>query len=230
MAMNIVVTGANRGIGLEFVRQYLTRGDTVIAATRAVDTAALGELKVKYPASLRVLACDVASDTSVHSFAEAVGNIAVDVLINNAGVMSERGGLTELDMTNALDTYNINALGPLRVSRALLPHLRRGHGKRIANISSGLGSLSDNGSGGMYAYRLSKAALNMASRNMALELAHDGILSVAFNPGWVKTDMGGPSASITVDRSVQALITRIDALTTAESGGFYDWKGPVFAW
>ncbi len=228
--MRIVVTGANRGIGLEFVRQYLARGDEVVAASRAPECDALRALGREHPGRLRSLACDVRDDASVRALADALGDAPVDVLVNNAGVVGDRAPLATMDMARALETYDVNALGPLRVTRALLPNLRRGAAKRVASVSSGMGSIGDNRSGGSYAYRMSKAALNMASRNLAIELAPEGIVAAAFNPGWVKTDMGGAGAPTDVAESVHALIARIDALDASSSGGFYDWKGPAWPW
>lgn len=229
--MNIVVTGANRGIGLEFVRQYLARGESVVAAVRSPSAAgALRALETAHPGALRVLPCDVGDDTSVEAFARAMGDAAVDVLVNNAGVRGEWTSLEAMDTDEALRTYSVNALGPLRVTRALLPHLLRSEVRRVAHISSGLGSIGDNTSGGAYSYRMSKAALNMASRSMAVDLRDRGVISVVFNPGWVQTDMGGRSAPVPVEQSVHALVALIDGLTASDSGDFLDWRGKRYEW
>ena len=230
-AMNIVVTGANRGIGLEFVKQYLARGESVVAAVREPQAAeALRALAGASPERLRVLACDVGDDASVADFARALGDAAVDVLINNAGVGGGWTALDAVDTADALRVYSINALGPLRVTRALLPNLLKAGTRKVAHISSGMGSIGDNNSGGAYAYRMSKAALNMASRSMAVDLRDREVTSVVFNPGWVQTDMGGSGAPLAVGDSVRALIARIDGLTLADSGKFLDWKGPTYEW
>lgn len=229
--MNVVVTGANRGIGLEFVRQYLARGEHVVAACRNPERAtALAALTTTFGERLRVSRCDVASDASVAGFAASFDG-SVDLLVNNAGVVGAWESLDGFVTEVALDTYNVNALGPLRVTRALLPHLLRAAAPRVVHLSSGMGSIGDNGSGGAYAYRMSKAALNMASRNLAIELRPHNIVSVVINPGWVKTDMGGAGAPTPVHESVAAMIARIDALTLADSGRFLDWKRPEgFPW
>lgn len=229
--MNIVVTGANRGIGLEFVRQYLARGEGVVAAVRAPgEASALRALEGAHPGRLRVLACDVGDDASVAAFARSLGETAVDVLVNNAGVRGEWVSLEAMDTAEALRTYSVNALGPLRVTRALLPHLLRAGTRKVAHISSGMGSIGDNTSGGAHSYRMSKAALNMASRGMAVDLRDRGVVSVVFNPGWVQTDMGGRSAPVAVGDSVRALIARVDRITLADSGSFLDWRGETFEW
>lgn len=229
--MNIVVTGANRGIGLEFVRQYLARGESVVATARAPERAeALRALEAPHPGRLRVLPCDVGDDASVRDLARALGDGAVDVLVNNAGVRDEYASLGALSTEEALRVYSINALGPVRVTRALLPGLLRAKARKVAHISSGMGSIKDNTSGGSYAYRMSKAALNMASRSMAVDLRDRSVISVVFNPGWVKTDMGGRSAPLAVEDSVSALVARIDALTMKDSGRFLNWRGEDYEW
>lgn len=222
--MRVIVTGANRGIGLEFVRQYAARGDEVVATARRPEEAAeLGALAAASGGRVTVLPCDVGDDASVAAFAQAVGVAPVDLLINNAGV-GEWGGLDDLATASALAVYNVNALGPVRVTRALLPNLLRRKGSRVVSVSSGMGSIADNGSGGAYAYRMSKAALNMAARSLAMDLRDRGVISVVINPGWVKTDMGGAGAAITAEQSVKAMIPRFDALTMADTGRFLDWR------
>jgi len=228
--MQIVVTGASRGIGLELVRQYLGRGDAVVAACRSPDGAtALHALGREHGDRLRVLACDVGDDDSVAAFAAALAGTAVDLLINNAGV-GDWAGLDAVNTADALRVYNVNALGPLRVTRALLPNLRAGIGRKVAHITSGMGSIGDNSSGGAYAYRMSKAALNMASKSLAIDLADDGIVSVVINPGWVQTDMGGAGAPLAVQDSAEAMMARFDELTPAHTGAFLNWRGGEYAW
>ncbi len=230
--MHVVITGASRGIGLEFVRQYLARGDRVVAACREPARAdALAAAAAPAGDRARVAACDVASDASVAAFAASLGDATVDLLVNNAGVGGGWESLDGVATEVALETYNVNALGPVRVTRALLPHLARSAAPRVAHVSSGMGSIGDNGSGGAYAYRMSKAALNMASRNLAVDLRPRGVVSVVINPGWVQTDMGGADAPTGARESVAAMIARFDALTLADSGRFLDWKRPEgFPW
>ena len=228
--MRIVITGANRGIGLELVRQYLAQGHSVHAGVRTPERS--GELAALVEPSggrLQLHACDVASDTSVRAFAATVTE-PVELLINNAGVRSRPDGLEGLDLDDVARTFQVNALGMLRVTSALLPLLRRARGAKIANISSGLSSLHDNTSGGAYGYRMSKAALNMASRSLAQDLREDGIVTVAISPGWVQTDMGGSDAPTPVTESVSGLIGVIERLTLEESGGFFNFRGERIAW
>lgn len=229
--MNVAITGANRGIGLELTRQLLAKGATVYAGARrpeeATELKALGE---GAKGGLVVAECDVSSDESVAKFTAAVGDAAIDLLINNAGVMGKSGPVAKLDLDDALSTIAVNAVGALRVTKALLPAVAKSEGKKILHVSSGMGSIGDNTSGGWYGYRMSKAALNMASRSLAMELKGQGIVSVVINPGWVQTDMGGPSASITVEESAKKIIARVEGLTMADTGKFLDYKGGTWEW
>ena len=224
--MRWVITGTNRGIGLELVRQLLARGEYVEAGVRDLDRAhdvhALGELA---EGRLRVLQCDVGDDASVRAFADAIGPIAVDVLVNSAGVMGEMQSLEGLDMLDVHRTFDIDALGPLRVTRALLPALQRSATPRVVSITSGMGSISDNTSGGAYGYRMAKAALNMANKSMSVDLRARDVVCVVVNPGWVQTDMGGRGAPTPVEDSVAKMIALADALTIADTGKFLDWTG-----
>ncbi|NVJ26643.1 SDR family oxidoreductase [Myxococcus sp. AM011] len=228
--MNLVITGANRGIGLELTRQSLTRGDTVYAGVR--ELAQARELSALTGASggrLHVHALDVTRDESVSSFAAALTG-PVDLLINNAGRRTRSDDLEDLSLEDALQMMQVNALGALRVTRALLPRLRQARGARIASLSSGLGSIADNTSGGGYGYRMSKAALNMATRSLAADLRGEGLIAVAISPGWVQTDMGGASAPTQVSESATGLLTVLDRLTLGDSGGFFDFRGQRLDW
>ncbi len=225
--MHIVITGANRGIGLELVRQCLARKDTVTAAVRNPSEAKA--LRALGAAQLTIAECDVGNDSSVRAFAATV-TAPVDALINNAGVMGATDPLGSLDFDDALDTYSVNALGALRVTEALLPRLRAGQGKRVLNVTSGLGSISDNGSGGSYAYRMSKAALNMGTRNLAHDLRPEGVWVAVINPGWVKTDMGGRGAPTEVSTSAAGILRQLDALSAKTTGLFLDHSGKDWPW
>jgi NAD(P)-dependent dehydrogenase (short-subunit alcohol dehydrogenase family) len=228
-----VVTGANRGIGLELVRQLADRGDVVEACARRPDEAV--ELRALAGGGVRIHALDVTDAESVTKLAARLERDAVDVVLNVAGYyggalqsVRQLGG--HLGLEDLAETYQVNALGALRVSLALLPHVRRGSWKKLVHVSSGMGSINDNTSGGMYAYRMSKAALNMMSRSLAVDLRGEGILSVVINPGWVQTDMGGPGAPTPVVDSVRGILRELDAATLAVSGAFLDWQGGTLEW
>ncbi|MDI3285517.1 SDR family oxidoreductase [Polyangium sp. 15x6] len=229
--MRVVITGANRGIGLELARRYLERGDHVDAGVRnpesAHDLAALGK---GASGRLRVLACDVVDDASVRAFAAALGDVPVDVLINNAGVMGKWLSLADLDFQDVTRTFDTNAVGTLRVTSALLPHLRRSSVRKVVNMSSRMGSIAENTDGGAYAYRMSKAGLNMATKSMSIDLRGENFTVVSLHPDWVKTDMGGANAPMSVEESVTGIMKLVDRLSRAESGGFYHFRGDPIPW
>jgi len=227
--MRAVITGASRGIGLELVRQLLARGDEVDACLRDPDGAS--ELRGLESPKLHVHRLDITAADTVAALARELGDAAIDLVVNCAGVYGgSKQSLRGVDFADAMATYDTNALGALRVSLALLPHLRRGTAKKLVHVTSGMGSIADNGTGNFYAYRMSKAALNMMARTLAVDLRSDGIISFVINPGWVKTDMGGPSAPTEVGDSVRGILRAIDGATLADSGEFLNWRGGRYAW
>lgn len=229
--MRVVLTGASRGLGLEFARQLVASGHQVAASARNVgDATALRDLASEQPL-LSVHVCDVASDESVATFRGAVEArwSGVDLLLNNAGVTGVRGGLAETNFEDALATYNINALGPLRATREFLPLLRGGDDPKVVHVTSKMGSIDDNTSGGYYAYRMSKIALNMACRNLMFELS-PAIATCVIHPGWVRTDMGGAGASLAIPDSVASMLRVVAGLTAAQSGAFLNYDGATVAW
>ena len=226
------MTGANRGIGLELVRQLAARGDAVHATARAPEqAAALRALAEESGGLVSIHPLDVTDAASVAAFAGALGDVPVDLLVNNAGVYGgARQHLGDIDFADALRTYEVNALGALRVTTAVLPNLRRAEGAKIISVTSGMGSIAENRSGSFYAYRMSKAALNMMARTLAADLRGAGIASAVINPGWVRTDMGGPSAPTPVEESVRGMLREIDAFTVERTGAFLDWLGRPYPW
>lgn len=226
-----IVTGASRGIGLELVRQLLGRGRRVLAVARATDGPGLAALAAEAGPQLERCVADVTQAADLARLATAVGDRGVELLINNAGVWGgDHQSLGELDEATALATFATNAVAPVRVVATLLEPLRRARAARIVHVTSGMGSIAENTSGGNYAYRMSKAALNMAAKSMAVDLRRHGISVAVINPGWVKTDMGGPSAQISVTESVRGMLAAIDGLTSASSGAFLDWNGGAHPW
>ncbi len=223
--MRWVVTGANRGIGLELVRQLAARGDHVEALARDPSAAGLAELAREHAALIRTHACDVTSDASVDAARRSIGDVAVDVVVNNAGVMGKMQSFEDLDLADAARTIDTNAMGPIRLTRALLPNLLRGQARKVICVTSGMGSITDNTRGGAYGYRMSKAALNMAMKSLSIDFASRGLTVAVINPGWVKTDMGGPGAMIDAATSVSMMLARLDAMTPADNGAFLDYKG-----
>ncbi|HXH01627.1 MAG TPA: SDR family oxidoreductase [Xanthomonadaceae bacterium] len=229
-----LVTGANRGLGLEFVRQLLARGDAVIATARAPDNADdLQALVRAHRGQLQVFPLDVAQPAShsalVHALPEALaGSSGIDLLVNNAGVLAsgERFGDIHMDALDA--SFRTNAAGPLLLTQALAPLLAKN--AVVANISSQLGSIENATRFGTPSYCIGKAAQNMATRLLAAVLAERGIVVVALHPGWVQTDMGGAGASITPKEAVQGLLQVIDGATLTSSGHFLDWRGNTLPW
>lgn len=224
--MNVIVTGANRGIGLELVRQLVARGERVEAACRRP-----GEAEELQATGARLHAVDIADGASVAAFAHALAGLPIDLVINNAGVFGGvRQRLQDFDFDAAAHAFEINALGALRVSQAFLPHLRRGSGKKIAYLSSVLGAVGQTNAPDHLVYRMSKAALNMIARSIAFELHDDRILSIAVHPGWVRTDMGGPHAPTSASEAARSILAQIDAATFADSGELLDTQGARLGW
>lgn len=232
--LRIALTGASRGLGLEFTRQWLAAGHRVFALARDPGgSKGLAALAREYPDTLTTVPCDVADLESVRAAANTVGERtdALEIVLNNAGVGGWRGGIEELDFDEVRRVFEVNALGPMRVAQAFVPFLRNGrHPRRLVGITSLMGSLADNRSGGSYPYRISKAALNMAAVNLAHELREEEIVSAVLHPGWVQTDMGGAGASLPVEEAVGALVDTIDDLTMEHTGGFYDRLGEPLPW
>ena len=229
----IAVTGAGRGLGLEFASQWLATGADVFALARDPGASkGLASLGRDFPGKLHTVACDVADDASVASAAAKVSGMtgALDIVVNNSATYGTRGGsIGELDLEEVRRVFDVNTLGPIRVSRAFLPLLERGTAPKIVHLTSLMGSVTDNRSGGAWSYRISKAALNMVCKNLALDLAPAGIVSSALHPGGVRTDMGGAGAPLGIAESVAALIRTIEALTSGESGAILDRHGQPLA-
>ena len=223
--LTVVVTGANRGIGLEFARQLSEAGATVIGTARRPDEA--DELRA---AGARVEQLDVADPASVAAFAGRLEGVPVDVLLNNAGIFPSRVGIEGVDPDEALRVLAVNTVGPMRVTRALLPNLRAGTRKLVMNMSSGLGSIEANRSGGSMGYRESKAALNMFTRSLAAELGGEGFTCIAMSPGWVRTDMGGDSAPLSPAQSVDGMLAVLAGCDVEDSGRYLDHRGRELDW
>lgn len=224
-ARTVLITGANRGLGYEFARQYAAGGWQVIGTARdpaeAEELAALG---------VRVMALDVTDPASVERLAAELGAQPIDLLINNAGIFPRFNTLAETDFGDVERTLAVNTIGPMRVTRALLPNLRLGTGKQIVSISSGLGSIAGNDSGRYYGYRESKAGLNMFTRSLAAELADEGFTCVVMSPGWVQTDMGGPNATLTPEQSIRGMRKVIAGLTSGDTGTYWNHDGERLPW
>ncbi len=218
----IVITGASRGIGLELARQYTAAGNEVIRTVRDADKAdtSIGT----------AMTLDVTSADSVASFAAALGDRPVDLLINNAGVSGPaRQSATDMDFDGFQTVIDANVFGPLRVTQALLPNLRKASGAKVAVVSSRMGSLALAQSGSV-AYRTSKAAVNMAFKLLSGELKGEGIAVMMLHPGWVRTDMGGAGADIDVETSASGIRTVLGELNIGNTGSFRAYDGEDLPW
>lgn len=230
----VLVTGANRGLGLEFVRQYVERGATVFAGCRNPDGAGfLSTLVARNPDNLKVLSLDVTQRASIDA---AVGRIArngdgsLDVLVNNAGNSPRGEEFANLDAESMLSVLGVNAVAPLIVAQRCHRLLTQSERPRIVNISSSMGSLTKKESGRHYSYAASKAALNMLTRAAAHDLAPEGIVVAALHPGWVRTDLGGSHADLSPDESVAGMRSVIERLSSSDTGRFLTWAGDDHPW
>lgn len=231
----VCISGANRGLGLEFCKQLLSVHNEIriLAGVRRPDKATeLNQLMHDSGGRLTVLALDVSDTDSVRAFAlklkELLLGSKLELLINNAGLFEDDGGIGQAFNPEAfLKSFNVNAIGPMRLIAALGEHLL-GSGAKVINISSLMGSLSDNASGGYYSYRASKAALNMCVRSFAIDRPE--FITVAMHPGWVQTDMGGQHAPLTPKESVESLLRVISQLKPYDSGTFKNYDGSSLPW
>jgi NAD(P)-dependent dehydrogenase (short-subunit alcohol dehydrogenase family) len=237
----VLVTGANRGLGLEFVRQYSALGWRVIACARRPQAAAeLAALAQGSGGRVAVQQLDVADHASVDAAARRLAGQPIDVLLNCAGTMG-RGSTAgtgfptsrfgAIDYTDWEEIFRVNVEGPMRVTEAFAAHVARSTGKKVVALSSVVGSIASNTSGGLYAYRASKAALNAFMKSLAIDLGRThGLVVAVLHPGWVRTDMGGPGADIDAPVSIAGLIGVIDGLDASKAGRFWRYDGSELPW
>lgn len=228
----VLVTGANRGLGLEFARQYAADGWKVYAACRDPDAAReLGQLAAESGGAIRVLALEVTDAASVRAAAGSLAGDPIDLLINNAGVGSpKKQRFGSLDYAAWAQVLDVNTLGPMRVVEAFLDNIAKGSDRKIVTLTSAMGSIADNASGGSYAYRSSKAAVNIVMKSLSIDLAPRGITCVVVHPGWVRTAMGGPDGKLTPTQSVAALRKLIAGLKPEDTGRFFNYDGKTYPW
>jgi NAD(P)-dependent dehydrogenase (short-subunit alcohol dehydrogenase family) len=223
----ILITGANRGIGLELAKQYAGDGWSVIATARDPRNAdGLKALK----GEIRIEALEVTDAQQVQALAKKLKGTAIDVLLNNAGMLTGYENLGETDTDSWLKTLHVNTIAPLKLTEALVEHVAGSQQKKIASISSGMGSMGGHASSGAYAYRSSKAALNMVMVTAANELRSRGISVAVISPGWVRTDMGGSGATLDAKESAAGIRKVIDKLNVGISGQFFNYSGENLPW
>ncbi len=224
-----LITGTNRGIGLEFTKQYAEAGWNVLACCRHPESADKLNALAAQHSNITIYPLDVANFKQVDALAEKLNNVAIDVLINNAGIYPS-GGLSDKEVEDWLNGFKINSIAPLKIATAFTPHIAKSELKKLATLSSKMGSIDDNTSGGSYMYRTTKTAVNMVMKSLSIDLEPSGIAVVTLHPGWVETDMGGSNALINTETSVRGLRKVIDKLSLANTGKFIAYDGKQIAW
>ena len=237
---SVLVTGASRGLGLEFARQYAADGWRVhAAARRPLEALELQRLAAASGGRLAVHALEVCDHAQVDALARSLAGSPIDVLINCAGIMGREtfatGGMAmqrfgSTDFEEWIDTLRTNLLAPMKIAEAFVEHVAASEQKKIVTLTSILGSMARNQIGGLYAYRSSKAGVNAMMKSMAIDLRRRGIIAVPMHPGWVRTDLGGPRAELDCEASVTGMRRVIAALTPAQSGSFLQWDGGELPW
>ena len=227
----VLVTGVNRGLGLEFIKQYCQKGWEVIGTCRDPDNAAQASALADVAYNLTLYPLDVTVPKSIGELATRLSGKALDLLLLNAGVMGRQSSkLGELEQHDFLHSMSVNTVTPALMIQAFREHVVAGEQKLIVGISSILGSIAGNNDGGLYSYRASKAGLNAVLKSAAIDLRGEGITVLAMHPGWVQTDMGGPDAKITPSVSIQGMINVFDGATPEDSGRFMVYDGGELPW
>lgn len=224
----IFITGTNRGLGLEFVKQFLNRGDQVTATCRnPKDATELNRLQDNH--NLQIFCLDVGDHGAVQKLQQQLVDRPIDIFINNAGIWRS-SQLGNISIDEWMESFRINAIAPIKTIESFLPNIKLGEDKKVISITSKMGSIDDNTSGGSYIYRSSKTALNSAMHSMHHDLKNHGIATCTLHPGWVRTDMGGPGGLIDVEQSVSGMIKVIDHLSIENSGEYIDYAGKIIPW
>ena len=221
---NIIITGANKGLGLEFTKK-LSKDNHVIATARNISS----EHELHSLSNVKVKKLDLLSDATIDQFVEDIADTPIDILINNAGIFHEEQ-FEGLDPNIWLDEMKINALSPISLTHKLMKNLQAGSTKKVIFLSSQMGSIDDNYSGRFYFYRSSKSALNSAAKSLSIDWKEDGISVLILHPGWVKTDMGGTSAKLEIPESITQMINVINELNLDNSGSFLNYEGKKLEW
>ncbi len=235
--MNILITGANRGIGLEMVKYSMEQGWRVFACCRNPRGAdqhgadSLFNIAKLSNGQISVHIADMMELSTLQALSYELRNDPIDLLINNAGIYgSDKNNFGAVDVTSWLQAFQVNSIAPLKMVEAFSEQLLMGNRKLVACMSSKMGSMADNGYGNSYIYRSSKAALNAVVKSLSIDLQKQGIISVALHPGWVKTDMGGVNAEISTRQCVEQLFSNLAELTIKDSGRFIDIDGSDIPW
>lgn len=225
----VLITGANRGLGLEFAKQYAQDGWQVLACCRAPQHANALQALAKIHSNIQILPLDVADFAQIDALALQLKDLKIDVLINNAGIYPD-SSTTHINTDDWLDAFTVNSISPYKITTAFTPHIAKSRLKKTATLTSKMGSIDDNTSGGSYIYRSSKAAANMVMKSLSIDLEPLGVSVVTLHPGWVQTDMGGSNALIDTKTSVTGMRRVIDHLNLATSGRFIAYDGQAIRW
>ena len=225
----ILITGTNRGIGLEFTRQYAADGWNVIACCRDPQSATVLQALANAHQNIQIVALDVADFAQIEAVALQLKNYKIDVLLNNAGVYPD-SSLGDIDYDAWATAFKINTMAPLKMAEAFMPHVVASQLKKIATLSSKMGSIDDNSGGGSYIYRSSKTAVNMVMKSLTIDIKPYDVAVLILHPGWVQTDMGGPNGLINTQTSVAGLRKVITNLSLSNSGKFIAYDGKEIAW
>ena len=225
----ILITGTNKGVGLELTKIYAARGDTVYAACRdPAGASALAEV----PGEVVILPLVVGDSGSVTAMAEQLAGVTIDIVINNAGMKGpefEEQNTYAMDFDGWAETFNVNSMGPVRVMQALMPNLKQAEAAKVVTITSQMGALSLD-MPAAHAYCASKAAVNKFMRLASIDLKKDSVAVGLIHPGWVQTDMGGPRADLTPQESAEGIVAVVDQLSMDSTGGFWKWNGETHDW
>ncbi len=232
MAITILITGANRGIGFELTQQYAEAGWRVIACCREPDKAqGLDGVRNDYREQVSIHRLDVTNSEPIKALATSVEDTPIDILLNNAGIYGQRDdSLGNIDEDKWLETFRVNTIAPIKVMEAFIDVVAASKRKVFASITSKMGSVADNTSGGSYVYRSSKAALNAAMKSAANDVKGRGISVVVIHPGWVRTDMGGPSGLLSVEQSAKSIRELLGRVSIEDTGKFFNYDGTVIPW
>ncbi|MFT4768281.1 MAG: NAD(P)-dependent dehydrogenase (short-subunit alcohol dehydrogenase family) [Glaciecola sp.] len=226
----VLITGVNRGLGLEFITQYAAAGWSVIGTCRDPSSASEAQAVVASAGNVTLYQLDVSEPEAVKALAETLKGTSIDVLILNAGLMAERTGLGTFNAEDFLQVLNVNVVAPAIFIQAFADHVAASERKIIVGMGSTLGSIAGNTSGGMYSYRSSKAGLHAIMRTASVDLRDKGVTAIAMHPGWVVTDMGGDGADIRTSESISGMMSVIDGLSISDSGRLLTYAGEELPW
>lgn len=227
----VLITGTNRGLGLEFVKHFLGRSDTVIATCRDSSNATELQALAANNENLSLKNLDVSDEQSMAAFATELKDTPIDVFINNAGVYGPRdANFGNVGSSEWEQVIRVNAIAPMLLTQLIIGSLRQGTEKKLVYVTSKMGSIDDNKGGGSYIYRSSKTALNSVVKSLSVDLACEGFSVAVVHPGWVRTDMGGPNGLIDVQTSVGGMLAVIDGLSPDNAGEFFNYDGSLIPW